>query len=451
MRLPVGLKPKGHPALRILRSGGAQFGGGARTHFIALISIASRLTVTILIACFVSQGCGVSPNTAKATASAPSPSTSSVSTLRPNANIVIGQLNLWYYGPGRYGGFEAWDGSGKSTVRLQPLLGDYHSADPAIAQKQIDWAADHGVDAFSIEWISPRGEPGSIEDNLDMGFLRAPNLCRIRWLIFLDFNLHLTERKIDYSHGVDFNNPEIRTLFVDDLTHLATKYFSQPQYLKLDDRPVVYVWATWNFQGNVAGAMQEARQRLKALGFDVYLVGDEVRADSFNPAHVSLWDATTSFIPFLMPGAPLIHTLPEAANFVDGAFTRWQQEVQGLTVAGRTDPVAFQPGFTPQYDDTLFRTANGIGNPTSIQAQSQAEVESLASVSLAHATPVPGTSQRLIWLNTFNNWAETTTVEPTAAAGSKYPAGNYQFDMLNVISDIFGSQTYGTGVSSCHV
>jgi hypothetical protein len=367
--------------------------------------------------------------------------------LPPNTNIVIGQLNLWYYGNGPNGGFEAYDGSGKPTSRVTPLAGHYHSSDPTVVRRQIAWAANNGVDVFSIEWLAPRGEPGSIEDNIDDAFLRAPNLCRIRWLIFLDFNLHLTWRKIDYSQGVDFDNPAIRSLFVSDLVHLATKYFKQKQYFRLGGRPVVYIWATWNFTGDVAGAVAEARQKVRALGYDVYLVGDEVAADRFDPAHAALWDATSSFIPFLMPGAPPIHSLPEAATFVDGAFSAWQQKLAGLTVAGRSTPVAFQPGFTPQYDDVLFRTANGIPNPTSIQAKSQAEVESLARVSLAHETPVPGTGQRIVWLNTWNNWAETTTVEPTAASGPKYPAGNYQFDMLNAVKDVFGARTYGTAVT----
>ena len=368
----------------------------------------------------------------------------------PNRNIVIGQLNLWYYGPGRYGGFDAYDGSGKPIVKLTPLLGKYQSSDPRVVRRQIDWAANYGVDVFSIEWISPRGEPGTIEDNLDDAFLRAPNLCRVRWLIFFDFNLHLTWRKIDYSNGVDFDDPQIHALFVSDLVHFARKYFSQKQYFRIDGRPVVYIWATWNFKGDVAAAVQEARQRVGALGYDLYLVGDEVTADRFAPAHASLWDATSSFIPFLMPGAPPLHDLTAAASFVDGAYTHWQQEIQGVTATGSGQPLGFQPGFTPQYDDTLFRTNNGIGNPTSVPAQSQAEVEDLARVSLAHATPVGRAKRRLIWLNTFNNWAETTTVEPTVASGPKYPAGNYQYDMLHAVRHVFGAQTFGTGVRTCH-
>lgn len=66
----------------------------------------------------------------------------------------------------------------------------------------------------------------------------------------------------------------------------------------------------------------------------------------------------------------------------------------------------------------------------------------MALVARRHAQPVGSSGQRLIWLNTWNNWAETTTVEPTAAQGPKYPAGNYQFDMLEVNRDVFGSETF---------
>ena len=54
-------------------------------------------------------------------------------------------MNLWYYGPGIYGGFESWDGSGARLTPLTPLLGEtYFSSDPQVVRQQIDWAADHG-------------------------------------------------------------------------------------------------------------------------------------------------------------------------------------------------------------------------------------------------------------------------------------------------------------------
>ena len=65
----------------------------------------------------------------------------------------------------------------------------------------------------------------------------------------------------------------------------------------------------------------------------------------------------------------------------------------------------------------------------------------MAEVARKHAEPVGSRGQKLIWLNTWNNWAEATTVEPTADLGPKYPAGNYQFDMLEVVSEVFGPET----------
>ena len=68
----------------------------------------------------------------------------------------------------------------------------------------------------------------------------------------------------------------------------------------------------------------------------------------------------------------------------------------------------------------------------------------MAMVARKHAQPVGSSGQRFVWLNTWNNWAETTTVEPTANLGPKYPAGNYQFDMLEVVREVFGRETFYT-------
>jgi glycosyl transferase family WbsX len=364
-----------------------------------------------------------------------------------NDVIVIGQLNLWYYGAGPNGGFEAYDGSGRPVVRIQPRLGEYHSSDPGIARQQIDWAADNGVDAFSIEWISPRGEPGSIEDNLDDGFLKAPNLCRARWLIFYDFVLRLVWQKIDVSSGIDFDIPTIRQLFVSDMIHFADKYFAQPQYLKLDGRPVVYVYGTWNWRGDFAGAVAQARAALRQRGYDVFISAEEPRTDRFDPGHATVFDANASFIPFLIPGQRVPNDIADAATIADRSATLWQDEIRGLTVQGRSDPLVYQSAFTPQYDDTLYRNNNGIGDAKSIPARSKDDVVRLAQIALAHAQPEGASGDRIVWLSTFNNWAETTTVEPTADSGPKYPAGNYGFDMLDVVRDVFGAQTFGTGVT----
>lgn len=363
----------------------------------------------------------------------------------PNEYIVIAQMNLWFHGPGCHGGFEAFDCSGKRNTSLIPALGEtYDSASRDVIRQQIEWAAAYGVDAFSIEWTTPREVPGSIEVILDDNFLKASNLEKIRWCIFYDLVLRLDQTpglEVDLSRGMDFDNPDVYNTFVADFEHFAKKYFDQPEYLKIDGRPVVYIWGTWNAIGNFVGAFQEARDKVAALGFDVYIVGDIIRTDHFYPDLASAYDANTNFL-FFFAGSPPARDVGEAAANLDASFSRWESNIAGLKVRGREDAVVLQPGFAPQYDDRLFREANHIPSPTYIPALNKEQVIAMAEVVRKHAQPVGSDGWKLVWLNTWNNWAETTTFEPTIASGEKYPAGNYQFDMLEVILEVFGLKTF---------
>ena len=362
----------------------------------------------------------------------------------PNEYVTIAQLNLWFHGPGCYGGFEAFDCSGARNTTLTPLLGEtYDSASEDVIRQQIDWAAGYGVDAFSIEWTTPRGVPGSVEEVLDDQFLMSPNLNKVRWCIFYDLVLRIQQTPgldVDLSRGMDFDDPDVYRTFVSDFEHFATKYFSQPEYLTVDGRPVVYIWGTWNARGGFTEAFEEARQRVAALGFDVFIVGDIIREDRFSQDLAAAYDANTNFVMFVPGTATHATDVGEAAASLDVILANWEDNISGLHVRGRDEEVILQPGFAPQYDDRLFREVNGIGSSTYLPAMSKDQVTEMAEVVRRHAQPVGG--QALVWLNTWNNWPETTTFEPTVASGPKYPAGNYQFDMLEVVREVFGLKTF---------
>jgi len=359
----------------------------------------------------------------------------------PNEYIVVSQLNLWFFGPESF-----QTNQGNRNTPLYPLLGDYWSEDPEVVEQQIEWAVEYGVDAFSIEWDSPNEDSLGIpmERIMDEVLLVAPNIHKIRWCIFYDFNLRLhffEDQGVDISQTPNFNQQIVRETFVNDFVHFATKYFHHPQYLRIDERPVVYIWATHGFRGDPTSAVLEARQRVAELGYDVYIVGDEVCYGCLNRAKASLFDATSTFT-FLIPGVNYysLTDVGVAAEKTDIAFSWWREKIADMTVTGREESVNFQPGWAPQYDESYYIDYK----PIYVPANSKEQVTQIAEVTRDHAQPAGEEKLKLIWLNTWNNWAETTTVEPTIDQGPKYPAGNYGFDMLEVVEEVFGSETYYT-------
>ena len=367
-----------------------------------------------------------------------------------NKVVVVAQHNLWFHKLRNDSAFVAWDGSGKRTSPYQPWIGFYDMAKRADIERQIALAADNGVDAFSSEWISPLGTPGSLEADLDNAFLKARNLCRIRWAIFYDLNLRMHWMG-DTSGPPNFDDPVVRSTFVKDFVHFATKYFKTPQYLKIDGRPVVEIWATWNFRGSVANiqsAVQAAREAVRRKGYDVYLVGDEQIFGEIDRARVSTWDATSSFIPPLMGGTPFAGQdngtagLAAANEFVDRATAAWVAGIDGVTVLGTNTPVAFQPGFTPQYDDTMFRAVNGLEGRTSLLAMGPQDVRALAETALRYAQPIGTTGRKIIWVGTWNNYPESTQLEATKP-GSTWPGANTGASILDTAESVFGSEVFG--------
>jgi hypothetical protein len=357
-----------------------------------------------------------------------------------NEYIVVAQLNLWYFGEGCYGGFEDYDCDGNSVVSVTPLQGLYYSSDSDVIKNQINWAVDYGVDAFSIEWVSPRYQPGSLEKNMDEHFLTSPYINKIRWCIFYDFNLRLNWAGYDITDGINFDNLAIADTLLSDFIYFGKKYFNHPQYLYVDGRPLIYIWNAY-FDGAFENVLKQARDSLLKMGYDIFVAGDVISGDYFNPSYVSLFDANTTFT-MLIGGTPPFENMAAAAEGVDDVFQFWKSNIKDLKVKNRNENVILQPAWSPQYKDSLFILNNNMGEPTYIPAENKDQVIRMAEVARSYASPMGKEAEKIVWLNTFNNWAETTTIEPTIASGPKYPAGNYQFDFLEVVKEVFGEVTF---------
>jgi glycoprotein endo-alpha-1,2-mannosidase len=220
------------------------------------------------------------------------------------------------------------------------------------ATRDITEARQAGIDFFAIDWWPDNGALSSV--NLDRAdramsdFLSAPNLNQIKFCMFYEtWNLGF-----DAAQESTPVTPEMETHFDGDMVSFARRYFGNPSYLRIDGRPVVFLYLTRTLTGDVAGLIGGARSALASYGIDPFFVGDEV-----------YWRVTPA-VP--TPGSPILTTDPQVARIelfdAITAYTLYYGDPDPLL--GPTKDFIGYPGTTSVVTDELgllrqYRQASG--------------------------------------------------------------------------------------------
>lgn len=162
--------------------------------------------------------------------------------------------------------YRAWYGPGFSEWELvktaQPLYPGHHQpkvptwghfdeSDPAWSAREIDLAADHGVTVFMYDWYWYSGVR-VMQEALEDGFLRAPNRRRLKFfLMWANHNWGtwpavtgipgMAAAAVNQGQSVWLpirHDPEDLDRVVD---YCCARYFKEPNYWRIDERPV------WSF------------------------------------------------------------------------------------------------------------------------------------------------------------------------------------------------------------
>lgn len=137
---------------------------------------------------------------------------------------------------------------------LEPSWGLYDESDPAWQAREIDLAADHGIDVFLVDWYWYSGVR-LMEETLERGFLRAPNRGRIKFAL-----MWANHHWADYFPA-PFGKPwnswlPIRHSRADALRvidYCAEHYFTQSNYWRVDGRLFLSLFAPKLFIDQVGG------------------------------------------------------------------------------------------------------------------------------------------------------------------------------------------------------
>ncbi|HEX9202383.1 MAG TPA: hypothetical protein VF964_00350, partial [Vicinamibacteria bacterium] len=144
----------------------------------------------------------------------------------PDSKMMVGaHYYLWF--PARFA--QGMYLRGKLRPPQPPLLGEYSSASPAVAEQHIAWASKFGIDFFTLDWWP--SDP-DVNARIDQAFLAARNIGLIRFCIFYE----LGDLGFDGRAFTVFEEATVER-FLADMQEIARRYFGHPRYLRARLRP----------------------------------------------------------------------------------------------------------------------------------------------------------------------------------------------------------------------
>ncbi|MBE6689427.1 MAG: hypothetical protein E7588_09195 [Ruminococcaceae bacterium] len=157
----------------------------------------------------------------------------------------------------------------------KPVWGYVNEADPFVMAGQINAALAHGVNVFIYDWYWYDNRP-FLEQCLDNGFLKAPNNGDMKFYIMWanhDANT-VWDKRIAGKKGQGSNvwqGAVDRTQFEIIGKRWIDMYFTRPNYYRIDGKPVVSIYDLNNFV-NGLGGVEKAKEAL------IWLENEAVKA-----------------------------------------------------------------------------------------------------------------------------------------------------------------------------
>jgi len=304
-----------------------------------------------------------------------------------------------------------------------PKLGLYDSNDPNVVGEHIAQSLRGRIAFWAVSWWGPGHHT---DQTFRQAILPHPDAGKLKYAVLYESTGRLGSLKAPhYRH------------WIDDLAYLEKTYFDHPYYLKVQGRPVVFVYLTRvYFRDKGQDALRRMRERFPRL----YLVGDDV----FGPGYEARWarpfDAITAYDVY----GQSVGRLGGTRKAIDFLTTNYQHAKAAANGVG----TAFMPTVAPGYNDTAVRD----GHPgraryfTDVEDSREGDIfrAMLREVALPHLDPRCG---RIMMVTSFNEWYEDTQIEATAGTaapsttddspgGTAYTGGDRYVDYGHLYLDL---------------
>jgi glycoprotein endo-alpha-1,2-mannosidase len=353
------------------------------------------------------------------------------------ASIAKCQVNVAaYYYPWHTDGFHHNQSYLREKLNQRPQLGEYDDRDPDVIRQHISWSERGNINVWITSWFGPES---LTDETLLSSVLPTIEKSSMKFALLYE--------SVD---RLRLNNQPFTNRTSEDMRYICENYFSHKNYYKINDRPVLFIYAT-RVIARIGNMLDETisnfRKIASASGFKIYLVGDH----AFGPSPTS--------------SSKAFHSLDAITNYdVYGRLGRYyvgEQELQKFyrnqnrwKVRAAIQDCAFMPSVTPGFNDRGVRLDKNH-EPLSRKLTKDGTEGSFFKLSLQLAKKqVDDNADNLLVVTSFNEWHEDTQIEPVVGKTSKVPHmytlgieyegyGTLYLDILRAVTkdlDLFSSR-----------
>ena len=306
----------------------------------------------------------------------------------------------------------------------KPLWGYVNEADPFVMEMEIEAAARHGVNVFIYDWYWFDNRP-FLEQCLDNGYLKAKNNDKVKF--YLMWANHTANSQWD-TRTSDMQVPiwdgaVDRKTFDLVVNRTIEKYFSHPSYYKIDGKPVYMLFDVENLVRGLGGvketyaALDYFREQTVKAGFSGLELHLTVRSEKYCSR---MLDENTDILTFINGAgfdgithyqfydyAVMGRPYPEILEDVKKEWKRL-----GDTVNAPFFPhVSVGWDANPRYNE-LHTNVCRENTPENVQKGFE--------LAKAYIDSHPEMKAPLITVNSWNEWTETSYLQPDDLYGYGY-------------------------------
>jgi glycoprotein endo-alpha-1,2-mannosidase len=287
----------------------------------------------------------------------------------------------------------------------QPALGEYNDSDPAVIAQHMSWFRKANIGLLVTSWWGPNRLEDTITKDVIMEHEDVGNLK-------IAIHYETTGRLGD---GFD----EVKNV-KSDVEYMCEHYFDHPNYYRINGSPVVFLYISRVLQarGTLEEVVLTMRSAASKCGHNMYLIGDSVfeSAPDPNVPYVPFWyfDAVTNYDVYGSAGRPEGFVGTEQVDKYYSQQASWKEEAL-------VEKCHYIPAVSPGYNDRGVRMESDHP-PLSRRITSTAQEGSLFHYQLSHAKLLTDENvDRMILVNSFNEWHEDTQIEPAVGEPTTIP------------------------------